>query len=75
MDITDWDNGEILNLVMAKGHITQKSLLAKLKDIKGESIPQSTFSCKIRRNSLKLSELQQICQILGYRINIEYIDK
>ena len=72
MDITDWNNDEIMRLVMAKGHITQKILLKDLKDDFG-IIPQSTFSCKIRRNALKLQEFQSICKILGYRINLERI--
>jgi len=70
MDITDWNNDEIMRLVMAKGHITQKILLEQLKSI-GQDIPQSTFSCKIRRNALKLAEFQQVCKILGYSVNIE----
>lgn len=71
MNITDWNNDEIMRLVMAKGHITQKVLLDLLKEVKGEKIPQSTFSCKIRRNGLKLTEFQQICNILGYDINLK----
>ena len=49
MDITNWNNDEIMRLVMAKGHITQKILLKNLKDKTGLDIPQSTFSCKIRK--------------------------
>ncbi len=75
MDITNWNNDEIMRLVMAKGHITQKMLLESLKKTDGQSIPQSTFSCKIRRNALKLEEFQQICQILGYSIQLERIEK
>ncbi len=71
MDITDWNNDEIMRLVMAKGHITQKLLLKNLKDPNGQDIPQSTFSCKIRRNALKLAEFQTICKILGYSIKLE----
>ena len=71
MNITDWDNDEIMRLVMAKGHITQKMLLKDLKKENGEKIPQSTFSCKIRRNSLKLEEFQKICKICGYSIKLE----
>ena len=73
MDITDWNNDEIMRLVMAKGHITQKVLLEQIKNIAGDNIPQSTFSCKIRRNALKLAEFQQICKLLGYTVNIERI--
>lgn len=71
MNITDWNNDEIMRLVMAKGHITQKLLLKNLKDQNGQDIPQSTFSCKIRRNALKLAEFQTICKILGYSIKLE----
>jgi len=73
MEITDWNNDEIMRLVMAKGHITQKILLEKLQDKTGEAIPQSTFSCKIRRNALKLEEFQNICKILGYSVSIDRI--
>ena len=75
MDITNWNNDEIMRLVMAKGHVTQKMLLEALKKQIGEDIPQSTFSCKIRRNSLKLAEFQTICNLLGYVIKIEPINK
>lgn len=75
MDITDWNNDEIMRLVMAKGRVTQKVLLDALKDHGGKEIPQSTFSCKIRRNGLKLAEFQQICKILGYSVNINRIEK
>ncbi len=68
MNISDWNNDEILRLVMAKGHVTQKILLEKMEKQKGYTIPQSTFSCKIKRNGLKLSEFQDICSILGYEL-------
>lgn len=75
MDITEWNNDEIMRLVMAKGHITQKVLLDSLKVDTGEAIPQSTFSCKIRRNGLKLAEFQKICKLLGYSIILERDEK
>ena len=71
MDITDWNNDEILRLVMAKGHITQKMLLEDLKKDNGEKIPQSTFSCKIRRNTLKLTEFQKICKKIMFLLLFE----
>ncbi len=75
MNVTDWDNDEILRLLMAKGHIKQKDLLNMLKESVLQDIPQSTFSCKIRRNGLKFTEIQQICKVLGYKINIEPSEK
>lgn len=71
MNITDWNNDEIMRLIMAKGRVTQKVLLNNLKSQIGIVIPQSTFSCKIRRDGLKLAEFQQICKILGYNIIIQ----
>lgn len=71
MNITDWNNDEIMRLIMAKGRVTQKVLLNNIKSQIGIDIPQSTFSCKIRRNGLKLAEFQQICKILGYNIIIQ----
>ncbi|MDE6137923.1 MAG: hypothetical protein K2F57_00465 [Candidatus Gastranaerophilales bacterium] len=75
MDITDWNNDEIMRLVMAKDHITQKVLLNRIKDLTGEDMPQSTFSCKIRRNTLKLNEFQKICKLLGYSIHLKRVNK
>ena len=75
MDITNWDNDEIIHLVMAKGHINQKILLNMIKLNTDEEIPQSTFSSKIKRNALKVCELQKICNLLGYSIHIKKNDK
>ena len=74
MNITDWNNDEIMRLLTAKGHVTQKVLLEMLGKNEPEKMPQSTFSSKIRRNALKVCELQQICRILGYSINIKKLD-
>ena len=74
MNITDWDNNEVMRLVMAKGHMTQKLLLQTLEENSGEKLLQSTFSAKIKRNGLKLAELQQICKVLGYKLILERIE-
>lgn len=74
MNITDWNNDEIIRLVMAKGHITQKLLLSMLSEKTGEKLLQSTFSSKIKRDGLKLCEFQRICKLLGYNILLERID-
>lgn len=71
MDITNWNNDEILRLITARGHVTQKDLLKLLKEKCNKEIPQSTFSCKIRNGNLKVNELQNLCQLLGYSIFIE----
>ena len=74
INISNWNNDEIIRLISAKGHITQKILLEKLNKICNEKIPQSTLSSKIRRNALKISELQKICKLLGYSIYIKEIE-
>ena len=74
MNISDWDNDEILRLLCAKGHISQKTLLQLLDKKYNIEIPQSTFANKIRRNSLKVIELQQICNLLGYTLIVEKIE-
>ena len=60
MNINDWNNDEIIRLITAKGHITQKMLLEIMNKDSSEKIPQSTFSSKIQRNALKVIELQKI---------------
>lgn len=71
MNVSDWNNDEILRLICAKGRISQKILLEKYAQKYNTEIPQSTFSNKIRRNSLKIEELQKICTLLGYSIIIK----
>jgi len=74
MNITNWENDEILRLITAKGRVTQKILLDKYTEQYGIDIPQPTFSNKIRRNCLKVVELQNICKLLGYELIIKKID-
>ena len=74
MNVTNWDNDEILRLLFAKGRITQKILLKDYFLKYNVVIPQPTFSNKIRRNCLKVSELQNICKLLGYNLILEKIE-
>lgn len=64
--ITDMDNRAILKILTARDYSTQLSVIEQLKTKCGLSIPQPTFSNKIRRNGLKVSELQMICLLYGY---------
>ena len=66
MKNNDWNSDEIIRLITAKGKVSQLQLLAKLKEVYDEDIPQPTFANRLRRNSLRLRELQQICEVLGY---------
>ena len=71
MKITDWDNGEIVRVLVARNKISQKRLIEMLKNYTKEEIPQSTFANRIFRNSMRLREMQQICEVLGYDLIIE----
>ncbi len=64
--ITDMDNRAILKILTARDYSTQLSIIEQLKTKCGVVIPQPTFSNKIRRNGLKVSELQMICDLYGY---------
>ena len=71
MKITDWDNGEIVRVLVARNKISQKRLIEMLKNYTKEEIPQSTFANRIF-NSMRLREMQQqICEVLGYDLIIE----
>ena len=71
MDISDWDNKEIVNVLLAHKKISQKKLIEMLSKERNEDLPQSTFANQLWRNSLRLSEFQQICDVLGYKIILE----
>ena len=66
--ISDLDNRAILKIVTAREYATQMSVIKNLKEKYNISIPQPTFSNKVKRNGLKISELQKICDIYGYDI-------
>ncbi len=68
--ITDMDNRAILKVLTARDYSTQSSIIEQLKVKCGVTIPQPTFSNKIRRNGLKVSELQMICDLYGYDLAI-----
>lgn len=64
--ISDMNNYGILKILTARDYSTQASILKQLKQKHGIVIPQPTFSNKIKRNALKISELQMICDLYGY---------
>lgn len=66
-NIKDFDNRAILKILTAREGTTQASIINKLKE-KGIVIPQPTFSNKIKRNALKVTELQKICELYGYEL-------
>lgn len=71
MIITGWDNSEIIKVLMAHKKISQKKLLEILSENSEKKIPQSTFANRIFRNSMRLRELQEICEVLGYDLILE----
>lgn len=66
--ISDMDNRAILKIITAREYATQKSILSKLKNKCEITIPQPTFSNKIKRNDLKVYELQKICEVFQFDI-------
>ena len=66
--ITDLDNRSILKLLTARDCTTQLSIINRLREERNIVIPQPTFSNKIKRNGLKVTELQEICELYGYDI-------
>ncbi len=71
MNISDWDNGEIIRVLIAHNKISQKKLIKMLEEYTKQTIPQSTFANRIWRNSMRLRELQDVCKVLGYDIIIQ----
>ena len=64
--ITDMSNRGILKILTARDYSTQASVIKKLKEQCGVVIPQPTFSNKVKRDGLKVSELQKICDLYGF---------
>lgn len=71
MDVTGWTNKEIVQVLIARSRISQKELIELLEKSKKQKIPQSTFANRLWRDSMRLRELQDICETLDYKIIIE----
>ncbi|MBR1424229.1 hypothetical protein IJ579_01550 [bacterium] len=71
MDISDWSNREIVQVLVARNKISQKRLIQMLEEQSQEKIPQSTFANRLWRDSLRVRELQGICNALGYSIILQ----
>ncbi len=71
MNISNWDNSEIIRVLVAHKKISQKKLVKMLEEYTNQTIPQSTFANRIWRNSMRLRELQEICDVLDYDIILQ----
>lgn len=71
MNINDWSNKEIIRFITARKRISQKKLAEELSNFRHKRIAESSFASKIMRNGLKLEEVQQICELLGYNLVLE----
>jgi len=71
MDVTGWDDREIVRVLVARSKMSQKTLMEKIKEKFDDDIPQSTFANRLLRNCLRMRELQQICDVLGYSIILQ----
>ena len=63
---------EIKSLI-AKNATTLKEVCSNLEKTKGEKISPNNITNKLRRNTIKFNEVEEILDILGY--NIEFIKK
>ena len=75
MDISDWTNREIIQVLVARNKITQKKLVQMLSEKINEEIPQSTFANSLWRDSLRLRDFQMVCDVLGYSIILQQKNK
>lgn len=67
MNINDWSNKEIIKFITSRKKVTQKELLKLLK----KELLEGTFSGKLSRETLKVTELQNICDVLGFDLVIQ----
>ncbi len=75
MEINNWSNKEIIKLLTARAGITQKELYKRIGKKLGVDYTTTGFSSKLKRNSLKVAELQAICEVLGYNFLLEKKEK
>ena len=71
MNIDDWSNKEIVKFLINRKGMTQKNVIPLIAEkLKTKITPQS-FSERAKRNNLRISELQAICDILGFDLVLQ----
>ncbi len=57
-----------VKILLSKRAQTMKALAEKLSEATGKYYSQQNLNYRLRTNSLKLSEMDSICNILGFKI-------
>ena len=65
MDIENLDNVQLMKMLIYGEGATQKEISEKL------GMTPTNFSQVMRRNNLRIADLQKVCKLLGYKITIE----
>lgn len=60
-----------LRLLILKEHLTVKKLAEMLVEKTGRHYTQDSLQAKIFKSSLRYDEMEDIAELLGYRIKIE----
>lgn len=61
-----------VKIMLASKRMSMKELAAKMTELSGKNYSQSLLSHKLKDESLRYSEMKLICNILGYRIYIDF---
>ena len=71
MNINDWSNKEIIKFLINRKGLTQKSVIPLIAEKISAKITPQSFSERQKRNNLRISELQAICDILGFDLIVK----
>lgn len=66
---------EHVKILLVKENMSLTKLAEKLTEFTGKKYSQQNLSNKLSRDTLKYSELYNIAQVLGYKINFEKTKK
>ena len=61
-----------VKIMLASKRMSMKELAAKMTELSGKNYSQSLLSHKLKDESLRYSEMKLICNILCYRIYIDF---
>lgn len=59
-----------LKIMWTSRGMTQKALFEKYNEITGSTFSRQSFSLKLKKDAIKVTEFQTMCDILGYELVI-----
>lgn len=74
-DLEIIDSHKTVKILLAHRAWTLKKLAEKLSEVSGKYYSQQNLNYRLKTNSLKLSEMDYICKILGFKITFEDVQK